>query len=117
MGSNYISDCYRIRHKSSGLFSVALVVIVGILIYALFLTDWVHEAKPTFVEVTRINIGCSVICGIAAACGWWEWPKPHRHTLSQKEREEFEKPLKNYRQPEMSVTSSAVVEQEPKPKT
>jgi len=21
---------------------------VGILIYALFLTDWVHEAKPTF---------------------------------------------------------------------
>jgi hypothetical protein len=75
-------------------FSIALMAMAALLIYTLFQLSWVLDAKPFFIACVRAVIGIGVVSGLVAIYGWMGWPKPHRHTLSEKEKAMFEEPLK-----------------------
>ena len=81
--------------KSHFQFSLALIAIAALLVYAVFQLTWVLDAKPLFTACTRAICGIGVAFGLVAIYGWLDWPKTHRHTLSEKERARFEEPLKS----------------------
>jgi hypothetical protein len=56
---------------------------------------WTREATPTITRITRISIGVVGICALVGTYGYFVWPPHHRHSLSSKERAEFEEPLKS----------------------
>jgi hypothetical protein len=89
--------------KSQIQFSVALAVMFILLIYALFQLDWIIEAKPCLARFSRIVIGIVAMSGLLGIYGWFNWPSRHRHVLSKAEHDAFEKPLKDLKQPQMSI--------------
>jgi hypothetical protein len=89
--------------KTAVIFSLALAVMGGLLIYALFQLSWVCDARSRFIQLTRAGIGLFFIAILIAAYGWFGWPPRHRHSLSAEERKSFEEPLKVLKDPKFHV--------------
>jgi hypothetical protein len=76
------------------------VVIAGLSLAALFFiyaieqSDWVSESDIPIKRWTRFAIGAFSVIASDLVLGVAIWPPKHRHVLSQKERSEFEAPLK-----------------------
>ena len=82
----------------------AALVGMGVLsLYALLQHPWTTGATPTAKRVTRTIVGVIVTCVGIGVVGWFAWPPHHRHALSEAERDTFEKPLKDFKQPQMSI--------------
>ncbi len=89
--------------KTQTQFSVALVVMFALLTYSAFQLQWIIEAAPHFTKIVRSVLGIMGIAVIVEAYGVVGWPPVHRHALSKSERERFEKPLKELKQPATSI--------------
>lgn len=89
--------------KTRGLFSLALCVMAALLIYALFQLDWINQAESRFIRVVRAAIGIGIIGVVVGMYGAVQWPPIRRHELSANERQSFEKPLKDFKRPQMSI--------------
>lgn len=80
----------------------ALVVVAGFFLYGLFLT-WVIEVQKTTKRITRSIVGVVAVSFAVGVYGWFVWPPHHRHPLNAEERTSFEKPLKDFKHPQMSI--------------
>jgi hypothetical protein len=82
---------------------VVCMAMTTLLIYALLQLPWTREASLPLARATRIIVGVVCICALVGGYGYFVWPPRHRHSLSEKEKAAFEKPLRWLNQPQMSV--------------
>ncbi len=83
--------------------ALGLGIAAGCLIYGLSQSDWIVEADLPLKRWARFLVGSVITIGGAYCFGMVIWPPIHRHALSKKERKRFEEPLKNFKNPKMSI--------------
>ena len=78
-------------------------VMALLLIYAFLQLPWIREASPASAKVTKTILTLVGTLGVVGAYGVFVWPPHHRHALSEKEKAEFEEPLKSRLETTVSV--------------
>ena len=64
---------------------------------------WVYRASTRTARTIHGAVAIVLMLGVVATYGYVVWPPVHRHTLSDAERNAFEKPLLSLKEPKMSV--------------
>ncbi len=80
---------------------MGLVAIV--LTHPVLQMPWIVRAKSHVRRTIFAALSIATLFALAGVYTWRMWPHAHRHSLSKTEREKFEKPLKQLKQPQMSV--------------
>jgi len=90
-------------NKNPVVVGIALGFMLLLLIFSVFQLAWIAEATPEFTKIVRAAVGIVVSMVLIGAYGVIVWPPHHRHELSVKEQAIFEKPLKQFQKPQMSI--------------
>lgn len=103
IGTVVLAIALNFAPKTPIILWLALAAMSLLLVYAAFQFPWIREANPAFTKCTRMAIGIVGAVGLVSIYGVMVWPAPHRHSLSKSERAKFENPLKDLKQPKMSI--------------
>jgi hypothetical protein len=64
---------------------------------------WIASAKKVKLRWLSASITLATLAAVITLAIWVGWPPMHRHTLSEVERQKFEKPLRDFNHPKMSI--------------
>jgi|SRR5580692_5582820 hypothetical protein len=79
----------------------ALVILFAVLLYPIL--HLVHAALQTRLRWTQVPVAIILTTALVSAIGYRVWPPIRRHTLSEKERAAFEKPLREQKEPREEI--------------
>jgi hypothetical protein len=85
---------YLAPEKTPVLVCVGLICMAALATHPVLNIPWVTRRHQGF----RSTLAMVTMSALVGAYGWFVWPRPHRHTLSQEEWNVFEKPLKEQKE-------------------